>query len=336
MDNNHLHVALASDQNYAEFVAVVIVSLFDTNHWQDFTTVHLLSNGIDEATIEKLSQHVPDGRGELKVYDIHSLKDDLGIDVPSTIAITSYARLFLPVLIKEGIKRVLYLDCDVVVNDSVKGFYCVQFDRSWVAGVRDTLYGEYTKLAVGMKPSDEYLNAGVLLINLEAWRENNVTQQCLDFLLDHDGKVVHHDQGIINGVCNHHKLVVHPMFNATTSYFSHSFSLLARHNSPFYSQQEVDEAKSSPAVIHFTEGFFNRPWIENSLHPLRDVFIHYHSMTQWSDAPMRADRRSIATKIIAWSFLNLPYWGHAHVKRIMDLLSQVVIIKRLNRNGFKK
>ncbi len=329
MDNNHLHVALASDQNYAEFVAVVMVSLFDTNHWQNFTTVHLLSNGIDGQTLEKLQQHVPDGRGELKVYDIRTLKEDLGIDVPPTIAITSYARLFLPDLVSKDVERVLYVDCDVVVSNSVKDFYCVQFDGHWVAGVRDTLYGESTKTAVGMAPSDEYLNAGVLLMNLKAWRENRVTQQCLDFLLERGGKVVHHDQGIINGVCNHHKLVVHPKFNVTTSYFSHSYSLLTRHNAPFYSQQEVNEAKNAPAIIHFTEGFYNRPWIDNSLHPLREVFIHYHQLTQWADVPSRPDRRSHATRALSWSFLHLPYWGYSCVSKLIGKMSNNEVCKRM-------
>ena len=329
MDNNHLHIALASDQNYAEFVAVVIVSLFDTNHWQDFTTVHLLSNGIDEATIEKLRQHIPNEKGELKVYDIRTLSEDLGIDVPPTIAITSYARLFLPELVSEDVARVLYVDCDVVISDSVKKFYCVPFDGMWVAGVRDTLYREYTKCAVGLAPFDEYLNAGVLLMNLEAWRENNVTQQCLDFLLDHDGKVVHHDQGIINGVCNHHKLVVHPRFNVTTSYFSHSYSLLSRHNNPFYGQQDVKEAKNAPAIIHFTEGFYNRPWIENSLHPLREVYIHYHQLTHWANVPSRPDRRSLATRTLSWSFIYLPYWGYTCASKLIGMMSNNAFCKRL-------
>jgi lipopolysaccharide biosynthesis glycosyltransferase len=335
MDYNHLHVALASDQNYAEFVAVVMVSLFDTNHWQDFTTIHLLSNGIDEATIEKLRQHVPVGKGELKVYDIRSLKKDLGIDVPPTISITSYGRLFLPVLVSEDVERVLYLDCDVVVNGSVKDFYGVQLDGHWVAGVRDTLYGESTKTAVGMEPTDDYLNAGVILMNLDAWRKNKVTQLCLDFLMEHDGKVVHHDQGIINGVCNHHKLVVHPKFNVTTTYFSHQYSLLKKHNTPFYTKQEVNEAKGTPAIIHFTEGFFNRPWIDNSLHPLRDVFIHYRKLTQWADVPSRSDQRSIATRITAWSFLNLPYGGYVFLNKMMNLLSHVDFIRRIGHYRIK-
>ena len=306
MDNNYLHVALASDQNYAEFVAVVIVSLFDTNNWQDFTTIHLLSNGIDDATLEKLRQHVPEG-GELKVYDVKNLKEELGIEVPPTIAITAYARLFLPTLLSEDVERVLYLDCDVVVRGSVKDFYYMQMDGAWIAGVRDTIYNDFTKTEVGLSATDEYLNSGVLMINLAAWQEQNVTQRCLDFLIEHDGKVLHHDQGILNGVCKDHKVVVSPRFNATTSYFSHPYSLLKKTNHPFYSQEEVDSAITAPSIIHFTEGFLNRPWVENSLHPLRDVYMHYHELTQWAGVPLRTDQRSLATRILAWSFLHLPY-----------------------------
>ena len=323
MDSKHLHVALASDQNYAEYVAVVIVSLFDNNKWQDFTTVHLLSNGIDEATIDKLKQHIPANAGELKVYDIRTLKEDLGVNVPPTFAITTYARLFLPHLLDKEIDRVLYVDCDVVISGSVQEFFNVSFEGQWIAGVRDTLISTVFKVAVGMAETDEYFNAGVLMMNLDAWRENNVTQRCLDFLLEHNGRVVHHDQGIINGVCNHKKVVMHPKFNASTCYFSHPYSLLKKQNNPFYSQQEVEEATSNPAIIHFTEGFYNRPWIVNSLHPLRDLFRRYHSMTQWADTPLQPDRRSAAARLVAWSFIHLPYWMYRFVAKTLAILSRL-------------
>lgn len=323
MNRTHLHVALASDQNYAEFVAVVIVSLFDTNEWQDFTTIHLLSNGIDDATLGKLSQHVSEGKGELKVYDVRTLKEDLGIDVPPTIAITAYARLFLPNLLSKEVERVLYLDCDVVVSGSIKEFYSIDFKNHWVAGVLDTLNSSTPKTAVGMAPNDEYLNSGVMLMNLDAWRDNNVTQLCLDFLLEHGGNVTHHDQGIINGVCNHHKLVVHPRFNVTTSFFSHPYRLLKKHNTPFYSSDEVSDATSSPSIIHFTEGFLNRPWVENSLHPLREVYVHYHELTQWAGVPSRPDQRSLVTRFLAWSFMHLPYWAYGLIFKTIGLLSKL-------------
>lgn len=323
MDNKHLHIALASDQNYAEFVAVVLVSLFDTNRWQDFTTIHLLSNGIDDETIQRLRQHVPADRGELKTYDVTTLKDNLGIEVPPTIAITAYARLFLPHMLSDDIDRVLYVDCDVVVNGSVQEFFNTSFDGEWVAGVRDTINSDYTKTAVGLAPTDEYFNSGVLVLNLAAWRENDVTRRCLDFLLEHDGNVVHHDQGIINGVCGKQKVVAHPRFNVATSYFSHPYWLLEKQNTPFYSQQEVQEATQAPAIIHFTEGFYNRPWVDNSLHPLRDVFKHYHSMTLWADSPPRPDKRTLATRTLAWSFLHLPYWCYNAIQKMIVGLSSM-------------
>ena len=324
MDRKHLHVALASDSNYAEFVAVVLVSLFDTNKWQDFTTIHLLSNGIDKATLQKLAQHIPEGKGELKVYDIRSLKEDLGVEVPPTIAITAYARLFLPYLLNEEINRVLYLDCDVVICGSVQDFYNISFQDQWVAGVRDTLISTEIKTAVGLTEIDDYINSGVLMLNLIAWRDNIVTQKCLDFLVSHEGNVVHHDQGIINAVCNNRKLVVHPKYNVSTSYFSHPYSLLRKLNVPFYSQMEVHEATSMPVIIHFTEGFYNRPWIVNSLHPLREEFRRYHSMTLWANSPLQPDKRTFAARLVAWSFIYLPYWLYRLIVNMLSILSRII------------
>ncbi len=324
MDEKHLHVALASDRNYAEFVAVVIVSLFDTNTWQDFTTIHLLSNDIDDATLEKLRRHIPDGRGKMIVYDIRSLKEDLGVVVPSTIAITAYARLFLPYLLNQEIDRVLYLDCDVVVSGSVHDFYKISFRDQWVAGVRDTLISTEIKTSVGLTEKDEYINSGVLMLNLLAWRDNKVTQRCLDFLVSHEGKVVHHDQGIINAVCNNRKLVVHPKYNVSTSYFSHPYSLLRKLNVPFYSQLEVHEATSLPVIIHFTEGFYNRPWIVNSLHPLREEFRRYQSMTLWANSPLQPDKRTFAARLVAWSFIYLPYWLYRLIVNMLSFFSRII------------
>lgn len=324
MTNKHLHVALASDTNYAEFVAVVLVSLFETNTWFDFATIHLLSNGIDVATLDKLKNHVPKERGEIKVYDISSLEGDLGISVPPTIAITSYARLFLPQLLERGIERVLYLDCDIVINGDISNFYLLPISNNdWVAGVYDTLPNNVAKTSIALKANDVYYNAGVLLFNLNAWRENNITKLCLDFLLDHGGNVFHHDQGIINAVCHEHKKTVPPKFNTSTSYFSHKYSLLKMQNNPFYSETEVEEAIKEPAIIHFTEGFYNRPWISNSKHPFRSIFLKYKNKTEWADTPFRSDKRSIAAKILAWSFLNLPYKGYIFIHSIISFLSKI-------------
>lgn len=324
MNLNHLNITLASDENYAEFVGVVIVSLLTNNKWAERITVHLLSNGISDTTLSKLKTLMPAERGELSVYPIDNLQSRLGIKVPNTIAITSYARLFLPQLLPNDVERVLYVDCDTVVADSVQSLYQTSLtDDDWVAGVLDTLPDDEAKVKIGIKSGASYFNAGVLLINLAAWREFDVTSRCLNFLLAHNGTVHHHDQGIINAVCDGHKVTVHPRFNATSNYYSHPYRLLLSTNEPFYTEQEFLEARESPAILHFTEGFYNRPWIANSLHPLREVWHKYHRLTPWSTSSLRPDHRSAAVKLLSWTFLNLPYGCYKVLSRIISLLGSI-------------
>ena len=61
------------------------------------------------------------------------------------------------------------------------------------------LFAKYFKDAVGVD-TDAYFNSGVLLINLDYWREHNITQQLLDFVCTNPNKCLLHDQDAINAV----------------------------------------------------------------------------------------------------------------------------------------
>lgn len=317
-----MHIVLASDTNYAEFVAVVIVSAIANN--SGYIHFHLLSNGIDDATIERLRNHIPADRGELQVYDIRDLKDRLQIQVPATIAISSYARLFLPSILPAEVKKVLYVDCDTVIADDVSEFWNTDLRGKYVAGVLDTLPDNESKVKVGLSPTSPYINAGVLLIHLDMWRKDNLQQQFIDFLLAHNGMVHHHDQGLINGVCKDRICIVHPRYNCTSNYYSHPYALLWRTNTPFYSEQECREATAHPAILHFTEGFYNRPWIANSKHPMASVFHRYHDMTAWCHMPLRKDKRTWLVRFLSWEFLHLPYVVYAMTAKGVTLLAKVL------------
>lgn len=315
-----IHVILAADENYAEFVSVVIVSLLHTNKQFSVVHVHLLANEVSPDTIEKIKSHLPANRGELHVYNISDLQQRLGIEVPKTIAISSYARLFMADLLPNDLDRVLYLDCDIVVSGNIQSFWSVPLDDNYVAGVRDTLPDNSAKIDIGLANDAEYLNAGVLLINLKLWREEKISQKFIDFLYAHNGHVHHHDQGIINAVCHNRKLIVHPRYNLASNYLSHPYWLLKQQNKPFYSEEDVCDAKQQPAILHFTEGFYNRPWVSNTKHPFAHVFNCYHDMTLWKNMALRPDGRGILTKILSWEFLTLPYWCYQITIKVFSLL----------------
>lgn len=317
-----MHIALASDNNYAEFVAVVIASATANN--SGFIHFHLLSNGIDKASIELINKQIPSGRGELHVHDIQNIRDMLNIDVPNTIAISSYARLFLPSILHANISKVLYVDCDTVISGDVSEFWNTPLHDNYIAGVLDTLPDCEAKINVGLKRDEPYINAGVLLINLDLWRKDDLQQKFINFLLEHNGLVYHHDQGIINGVCKGKVLIVHPRYNCTSNYYSHPYALLRRTNTPFYSEQECKDATANPAILHFTEGFFNRPWIANSLHPMAAVYHQYHNMTVWSNIPPRKDKRTFLVRFLSWEFLHLPYPVYDFTAKCVTKLAAII------------
>lgn len=317
-----MHLAIASDTNYAEFVAVVIASATANNH--DYIHFHLLSNGIDNKTIWRLQEEIPAGKGELHVYDIHDLKDRLQIQVPNTIAISSYARLFLPSILPAEVEKVIYVDCDTVIASDLSELWDTDLQNNYVAGVLDTLPDNESKIKVGLSATDPYINAGVLLINLDLWRKEHLQDRFIDFLIAHNGHIHHHDQGIINGVCKGQICIIHPRYNCTSNYYSHPYKLVWRTNTPFYTKQEYTEATDCPVILHFTEGFFNRPWIANSLHPMASVFHHYHEMTSWHDVPLRKDKRSQLVRFLSWEFLNLPYPIYNFTAKSVTMFASII------------
>lgn len=303
-----LNVVIASDDNYIEFVAICLKSLFCTNKDFNRVRIFLLSNFLSEKSIKEVDFVIPDDIGELNVIPINDISEKLQIQVPNTIAITSYARLFMASLLPCDVDRVLYVDCDVIFNGSIVDFYDVDFGDNWLVGVLDTCMSNKVKQSIDIADDDIYLNAGVLMIPLAKWREINIEKKFIDFLLLKEGNVYHHDQGILNAVCNKKKMYVHPKYNLSSYYLSHNYRLLYKNNIPFYAKEEVAEAKKNPIIIHYTSGYYNRPWEFNCRHPYKNTFLYYKAQTDYKLSPLRKHKRKKLDEIFACVFLYCPYF----------------------------
>ena len=318
---NHLHVLIASDANYAEFVSTVCVSLFATNTNFEKISIHLLSNNIPQETINIIEHYIPqNGRGKLCVYDISNIYNmGLSFDKDkSGFSVTSYARLLSTKILPSDISRILYVDCDVIFNNDVREFWSIDLTDVWIAGVLDAHMNTLCKTELGLPEDYPYINAGVLLINLDEWRNVNIINKWQDVLDEYNGNVFHQDQGIINEACIGHIKLVHPKYNITSTYFSHPYKQIKKMNIFFYSKEEYEEAKNNPSIIHFTEGYLGRPWIEGTNHPYSYLFEKFHSKTIWKDSPLRKDGRPLPIKLLGWELKNCPYYVYELTSRILN------------------
>jgi lipopolysaccharide biosynthesis glycosyltransferase len=91
----------------------------------------------------------------LDTTDIHNyLEKKVNLTVRS---LATYYRLFLPTLLPKSIDKVIYMDCDSIINDSLKDLWEEDIEGYDIAGVLDVISLD-NKVSVGLKFTDPYVS----------------------------------------------------------------------------------------------------------------------------------------------------------------------------------
>ncbi|OQA49247.1 MAG: General stress protein A [Bacteroidetes bacterium ADurb.Bin302] len=269
-----LSIVYATDDNYAQHVAVSILSIYKTAQDISLYEFYILGNNLSTHVEGKLRKMLDSIGIVYNVIEISSFFNTLPIGIAiANLTISTYSRLFLAEILPKNIDKVLYLDCDTLIVRDISSLQDFPMGDSMICGVEDTMYPEM-KIQIGLNKEDSYINAGVLLINLKKWRETSITIRFLDFIKKFNAKVPHLDQGVINGVLRNHQLL--PLIYNVQSpiYAIHRYEDLLKFHciDKFYSKEEVEQAKNSPTILHFTSFFVGRPWFRFCLHPKRNCY----------------------------------------------------------------
>lgn len=217
--------------------------------------------------------------------------------------IGTFYRLFLGSILPKSIDRVMYIDCDMIIRHSLKEIWEMDMYNNYVMGADDCRSGAYRK-NIGLKPNQIYINNGFLLINLKAWRNNDIEKKYLEFINKYHGDITYMDQGVLNGVLGAIDKIglLSLRYNAQTVLYDFSYMQIKQYRRPVfaYTQTEIEEAIKDPIIVHFTSCFISgtRPWNIKNNHVYRNEFLKYRRMTPWADKPLWKDDRKIAKKIM--------------------------------------
>lgn len=293
-----LTIAYATDNGYAQHVAVSLYSLFKSDDNACSFKVFILDNGLFDYHRKKLLEIAYQFGRTLEFIDIGDIESKLptGIDT-ANLSISTYCRLFVAQLLPSDIDLLLYLDCDTYINADISDIIeFIPTTAEWyVAGVEDTMY-PWMKEGIGLSRSELYLNAGVLLINLKKWREENVLDYFTAFIKKHNGAVPHLDQGVINGVFKHGKLKLPLKYNVQAPIFAiHRWEniIIFFSLSNFYDAETVNNAREQPTIIHYTSFFLERPWFKFCLHPLKHLYRDTLKQTPYSQSKLMDNKIGI-------------------------------------------
>ena len=171
------------------------------------------------------------------------------------------ARYFIADYVSED--KVLYLDSDLIVNDSLEGLFTINLEDKWLAAVRDT--------------EGITFNAGVLLINNAKWKQENFKELLLSQTMDTLKKVAegqfenfNGDQTIFNQVVKDNWLELDRRFNLQVGH-----DVVALYNN-LQAHLTFDD---KPVIIHFTT--YRKPWTTLVANRYRDLWWEFHDL-EWT------------------------------------------------------
>jgi len=296
-----LSVLCATDANYVPYCGVMLASVFESNRSSRVDAYILTDKPLSSSACKRFDKLAKKFGNSIDYLQIdNSFLEKFPIKGMDYWSIATYYRLYAAELLPSDVHRILYLDCDIIVRGDLRPLWELDMTGKAAAGVSDIFeyWGEFQKRLLYPVEAG-YFNAGVLLINVDYWRENAVGQQCLDFLANHYDLIEANDQDVLNAVLWDKKIQLSPTYNFQVQFLKDYFY---NQETPVL-QKEIMQAKENPVVIHYAVPV--KPW--NVMYyqmPFKRVWWHYKRKSPWwyllPQLPKRKTINYLVKRFLLW------------------------------------
>ncbi|WP_107947384.1 glycosyltransferase family 8 protein [Lysinibacillus parviboronicapiens] len=254
-----MHLACSINKKYIKYFSVMLQSVINNSKY-DYITVHILHNNLTQDDIDVIFNVF----GEINMLSLKFYKVDNSNfkDFPLVaehLTVETFYRLKLADLISEDIKKIIYIDSDMIVKQNLMEIWAINLKDYPLAAVAN--FDDFMYKKIGLKKRLDYFNAGLILINLELWREEEYFEIFIEYAKKNKGKIFFGDQDILNGVLNGNWLSLQPKWNV-----QNFWCFIKEDFINWYSENEYELIISNPAIIHFSGPL--KPWdlINNQVH----------------------------------------------------------------------
>ena len=256
-NNNCINVCLSCDDKYSKYAGVVITSILKNANSNDYLNIFILDGGITQENKNKILSLRSIKQCDINFVQIdESLFEDFrGITTHTYVSLPTYYRLKMPSLLPQ-IDRIIYFDCDVIVEHSLKDLFNVEMSDYPLAGVLDVK----KKM---QKTNPTYTNAGILVMDLKNMRKTNLEAKFFEYTKKHSSEIVCGDQEIINQVCKGNIKNIDSKWNVQISNFTNR-----------------SDYTKFPYIVHFIGK--NKPWQYASFSYRKDLFYKYLQISPWA------------------------------------------------------
>jgi lipopolysaccharide biosynthesis glycosyltransferase len=308
-------LVLACDEAYAMPLATALRSIVEADRSGRPVEVYVLSDGFSEYSRRKVVDSLPNGSASIRwlAVDLTMFRDFSTIPGISKM---TFGRFLIPHILPDSVSKVLYLDADVLALNDLGPLWETDLEIAVVGAVLDRSVDPMLKGGEsGLEDVPRvraYFNAGVLLIDLDRWREERVSQKALEYLTKHP-RSPFSDQDALNVVCDGRWKELDPRWNFQVYRWP---ELDPRWKFQAYSERGRSDIgpEQRPGIIHFVT--LSKPWKASELSLHADFYDTFRSRTRFARTTqerlwdtLKSVWFRLKRVLRRWAFLRM-IWSH--------------------------
>lgn len=274
LNNNHMNIVCCLDNNFVLHCAVLMTSVMENNRYEHIS-FYLIYSELSARSICLLRSIVESYGKNIKFCKFNNtLLNHCPVSKNDHVSLTTYYRILIPLILPDNVKKVLYLDCDIVINSGLSELWNMDIGNKSIGVVYDAMNDVNNNKRLNYEESLGYFNAGVLLIDLESWRKKQIATKLLNYIDKKREYLKYHDQDALNYIFREDKFILHPKYNFQDGFIKKENTLFE-----LYQNYWLD---FDPVIIHFTGNL--KPWHIGSKHPYKFLykrFIHISKLDKY-------------------------------------------------------
>ncbi|MGH7117643.1 MAG: glycosyltransferase family 8 protein [Acetobacteraceae bacterium] len=270
---DRVHLLVCTNALFLQHAAVCLASLLTNNRelFFDIVIVRRMTEELDETKLRQSLRQFPNHSLRFQAF---AMRPGLVLPLnPEThYTVDTYTRLWVEEFFPADVSRVLYLDADIVVVGSIEKLWRVDLGGA-LLGTVDIPGSDRGVTRLGMSSEDGYFNAGMLVIDLDQWRESNAGETVLAYVRANPERVLY-DQDALNACFHSRRKRLDYKWNAIWPFFGGPLRLPLQ-------RAELETVRREAVIIHFNGGF--KPWSYFCDHPRKADYEKYLRLTEWRD-----------------------------------------------------
>lgn len=289
---NGYSICFATDEHYVSYLRVTLFSLLCNRNQEREYDIVVLHTGLTEEHIRSFFALTEPCEGvQLRFFDVSETTSDIQYETGSYLSMATIYRLLLLSDMFAEYGKVLYLDCDLIVNEDVGLLFETDMTGHPVAaveelGFRQLSYSKkalflngsepynadnYRKDALKMHHPEQYFNAGVVLFDLTHCRPDHTFQKAYQILTEK--KYSYNDQDVLNMLFDGKVTMLPAKWN-----YQNCVEAFCDRYPDIYGPMYQDVRGEKPAIIHYVSSY--KPWkctvaMDSYYHTYVDKLEHF-------------------------------------------------------------